>query len=125
MKKNIIPFGVIAVVGIFAAIIVFYIGVEQREDIQLAQDSNGEEVSEEENGEVEELDPEAVYANSCAGCHGQDLSGSVGPDISAIGSSLSADEIEDIILNGQGSMPPGTAAGEEAAMVAEWLSEMK
>lgn len=124
MKKNIIPFGVIAAVGIFAAIIVFYIGVEQREDIQLAEESNGEEVSE-ENGEVEELDPEAVYANSCAGCHGQDLSGSVGPDISAVGSSLSADEIEDIILNGQGSMPPGTAAGEEATAVAEWLSEMK
>src|SRR5699024_4972354 len=122
--KNIIPFGVIAAVGIFAAIILFYIGVEQREDIQLAEESNGEEVSE-ENGEVEELDPEAVYANSCAGCHGQDLSGSVGPDISAVGSSLSADEIEDIILNGQGSMPPGTAAGEEATAVAEWLSEMK
>lgn len=126
MKKNIIPFGVIAAVGLFAAIIVFYVGVSQREDIQLAESNNGngEEVTE-ENGEVEALDPEAVYANSCAGCHGQDLSGAVGPDISAVGASLSADEIEDIILNGQGSMPPGTAQGEEAKMVAEWLSEMK
>ncbi|HLR42734.1 MAG TPA: cytochrome c [Pseudogracilibacillus sp.] len=126
MKKNIIPFGVIAAVGIFAAIIVFYIGVEQREDIQLAEESNGEEVSqEEENGEVDALDPEAVYANSCASCHGDDLSGTAGPDISAVGASLSEDEIHDVIMNGQGTMPPGLVGGEEADMLAEWLSEMK
>src|SRR5699024_992059 len=34
MKKNILPFGIIAIVGIFAAIIIFYVGVDQRKDIQ-------------------------------------------------------------------------------------------
>jgi len=128
MKKNIIPFGVIALVGIFASIIVFYIGVNQREDIQLAEENGGEEVVEEngegENGEVAD-DPEAVYANSCAACHGQDLSGGAGPDLTAVGGSLSEDEIHEIIMNGKGSMPGGLVGNEEADLLTEWLSEMQ
>lgn len=123
MKRNLLPFGIIAIVGIFAAIIVFYIGVGQRADIQLAEE-NGGEVVEENGGEVS-TDPEAIYANSCASCHGNDLSGGVGPDLTAVGASLSADEIEDIINNGVGSMPGGLVGPEEAAVLGEWLSEMK
>src|SRR5690625_1100765 len=112
MKRNILPFGIIAILGIFVAVIVFYIGVNQREDIRLAEE-NGEEVVVEENGESENgegggtIDVEAVYANSCASCHAADLSGGVGPDLTAVGSSLSEEEIENIILNGAGSMPGG------------------
>lgn len=126
MKRNILPFGIIAIVGIFAAIIVFYIGASQREDIQLAEENDGEEVAD-ENGEDGEVldDPEAIYANSCASCHGDDMTGVVGPDLTAVGSDHSAEDIEEIIANGQGSMPPGTAPPEEAAVIAEWLSEMK
>lgn len=126
MKRNVLPFGIIAIVGIFAAIILFYIGASQKEDIQLAEENGGEEVAEEngEDGEVAD-DPEAFYANSCAACHGDDLSGQVGPDLTAVGGDHSAEEIEEIIANGQGSMPPGTAPPEEAKVIAEWLSEMK
>ncbi|HIV73654.1 MAG TPA: cytochrome c [Candidatus Pseudogracilibacillus intestinigallinarum] len=124
MKKNILPFGIIAVVGIFAAIIVFYIGVEQREDIRLAEENGGEEVTENNDGEVAD-DPEAVYANSCASCHGDDLSGAMGPDLTKVGSDHSADDIVNIINNGQGAMPPGLVGPEEADLLAEWLSEMK
>ncbi|HLS22516.1 MAG TPA: cytochrome c [Pseudogracilibacillus sp.] len=123
MKRNLLPFAIIAIVGIFAAIIVFYIGVGQREDIQLAEE-NGEEVVEDNGGE-ETSDVEAIYANSCAACHGDDLSGAVGPDLTAVGGSLSAEEIEDIILNGLGSMPPVSVSEEEAAELAEWLVEME
>lgn len=129
MKRNVLPFGIIAIVGIFAAVIVFYIGVSQKEDIQLAEENDGEEVTEEngedgDDGETTE-DPEAIYANSCSSCHGDDMSGSVGPDLTAVGGDHSADEIEEIINNGQGSMPPGTAGPEEAEVLADWLSEMK
>lgn len=125
MKRNILPFGIIAIVGIFAAIIVFYIGVNQREDIQLAEENGGEVV---EDGEVEgeaATDPEAIYASSCAACHGQDLSGVAGPSLTNVGSSLSADEIKNVIMNGQGTMPGGLVSNEEADVLAEWLSEMK
>ncbi|MBO1003502.1 cytochrome c550 [Pseudogracilibacillus auburnensis] len=122
MKKNVLPFGIIAIVGIFVAIIVFYVGVHQRDDIRLAEENGGEEVVEE--GEVE-TDPEAVFANSCAGCHGQDLSGGAGPNLTKVGSELSADEINNIIMNGQGTMPGGLVSKEEADLLTEWLSEMK
>src|SRR5690625_5175667 len=105
MKRNILPFGIIAIVGIFIAIIVFYIGVHQREDIRLAEENGGEQVTEEE-GEVAS-DPEDIFAISCASCHGQDLSGGPGPDLTKVCSDLSADEIHEIIMNGKGSMPPG------------------
>lgn len=130
MKRNILPFGIIAIVGIFVAVIVFYIGVNQREDIRLAEE-NGEEVVVEENGESENgegaatTDAEAIYANSCASCHAADLSGAVGPDLTAVGGSLSEEEIEDIIVNGLGSMPGGLVGADEAKVLSEWLSEKK
>jgi|SRR5690625_3503748 len=122
MKRNILPFGIIAIVGIFVAVIVFYVGVSQREDIRLAEENGGDAVVEENNGEVL-TDPEEIYANACASCHGADLSGGVGPNLEAVGSSLSVDEISDIITNGQGTMPGGLVSPEETEILAEWLSE--
>lgn len=123
MKKNIIPFALIAAVGIFVAIIVFYVGVQQREDIRLAEENGGEAV-EEDGGEVS-TDPEEIFANNCASCHGADLSGGVGPDLTKIGSELSQEDIKNVIDNGQGSMPPGLVQGEEEEAISKWLSEMK
>lgn len=126
MRNHILPFGIIAIVGIFAAIIVFYLGVHQREDIQLAEENGGEVVEEgEAEGGETAGDPEAIYANSCAACHGQDLSGGAGPELTTVGSKLSADEIQDVIVNGVGTMPAGLVGNEEAEVLAEWLSEMK
>lgn len=121
MNRHILPFAIIAIVGIFAAVIVYYIGVSQREDIRLAEE-NGEEVVEENGGETT-TDAESIYASSCASCHGADLTGGVGPDLTTVGSKLSKEEIEDIINNGIGSMPPGLVGPEEATVLAEWLSE--
>ena len=120
MKRNVLPFGIIAIVGIFVAVIVFYIGVNQKADIIAEQ--NGET---EETEEVASTDPEEIFANQCSSCHGADLSGGVGPDLTKVGADLSVDEIEDVIVNGKGSMPPGLAVGEEAKALAEWLSEKK
>lgn len=121
MKKNILPFGIIAIVGIFVAIIVFYVGVNQREDIRLAEENGGEAV---EEGEVSD-DPEEIYASNCASCHGDDLSGAMGPDLTKVGGDLSEDDIDNVIMNGQGQMPAGLVSAEEAALLSEWLSEME
>ncbi|MBD8032610.1 cytochrome c [Solibacillus sp. Sa1YVA6] len=61
---------------------------------------------------------EKVVNASCIGCHGGDLSGAMGPNLTNL--SLSKDEIINILENGKGSMPAGTAAGEEEA-VADYL----
>ncbi len=119
MKRNVLPFGIIAIVGIFAAIIVFYMGVEQKADILAEQNGDAN------NEEVELAEPDEIFANKCSSCHGDDLSGGMGPDLTAVGGTLSEDEILDVIINGQGSMPPGIAVGEEAEALAKWLSEKK
>lgn len=124
MKRNILPFVIIAVVGVLSAIIVFYVGVDQREDIQQAEE-NGEET--EENGEEGETDdPEAIFESNCASCHGDDLSGGMGPDLTEVGSRDSEDEINDIIMNGKGDdMPAGLVEADEADALAEWLADME
>src|SRR5699024_4582263 len=66
---------------------------------------------------------EEVFQQNCATCHGDDLSGDNGPDLTKVGSEMSKDDIHDIIANGKGDMPPGIVAGEDDDIVAEWLSE--
>jgi cytochrome c551 len=68
---------------------------------------------------------ETLFAQTCAGCHGGDLQGGAGPELAAIGSKYSQEEIENIIANGQGTMPPKLLEGEEASAVAEWLAAKK
>jgi len=65
-------------------------------------------------------------AQSCIGCHAADLKG--GPAApSLLGNTLTADEIEDIIHNGRGKMPPGVFKGtdEEAKQIAEFVASLK
>jgi mono/diheme cytochrome c family protein len=71
---------------------------------------------------------EAVYTSTCIACHGADYKGGIGSDLSAIGSTLSAAEIESIIINGK----PGTAMNAqtsvspaEAANLANYLASEK
>lgn len=81
--------------------------------------------NENDGGTVDSAQAEDAYKSSCASCHGQDLSGGAGPDLTNVGSELSADEIETIIAEGQGSMPGGLLSGDDATAVAQWLAEHK
>jgi len=73
-----------------------------------------------------QVDPAALYKANCASCHGQNLEGIAGPNLTTVGSKYSADEIADIIKNGKGGMPPGLLKkGEEIKAVAQWLAEKK
>lgn len=78
-----------------------------------------------EEGQVEtDIHPlNEVYEQSCAACHGDDLSGDIGPSLIGIGKRLSKEEIKDIAENGVGNMPADLATAEDAQIVAEWLSE--
>ncbi len=68
---------------------------------------------------------EGLFAQSCASCHGQNLEGGVGPELTKVGSKLDAAGIEGIITNGQGAMPAGLLQGDDAKAVAEWLATHK
>lgn len=119
-RKLVLPYAIIAIIGIVTVIIISYVGVEQRNTIQ-----NPDEGS----GEVEELDAEAIFKKTCASCHGGDLAGDSAPGLTDVGSKYSEDEIKTIITEGtegtEGVMPGGLATPEETAELAEWLSEME
>ncbi|MFD2761223.1 cytochrome c551 [Lentibacillus juripiscarius] len=89
--------------------------------------NNGDTGTEESSGENGESTAaaEEIFQNNCASCHGGDLSGGVGPDLTSVGADHSKDDIVDIIQNGQGDMPPQDVAEEDAQTLASWLAEKK
>lgn len=76
-------------------------------------------------GDKAGADPEKLYNQKCSSCHGGNLEGGVGPKLSDVGSRLSQEDIESVIANGQGSMPPKLLEGDDASAVAEWLANKK
>ncbi|MGI8385364.1 cytochrome c551 [Robertmurraya sp. P23] len=90
----------------------------------LAACGGGEEASD-DSTTASGGDAEKLYGQKCSSCHGGNLEGGVGPKLDAIGASLSKEDIENVIANGQGAMPKGLLQGEDASTVAEWLAGKK
>jgi cytochrome c550 len=123
MKRNpVIPYAIIAVLGIVAMIIFASVGVSQMNE---AEDAEGNKTEENGNGDVQAAEPDQIYSQNCSSCHGADLSGGFGPSLQTIGNTYTADDIKGFILNGKGNMPPVAIAPEQATAVAEWLAEKK
>lgn len=101
--------------------------VDEWMERQKQKDLEGKDLRELEEEEFEEIfnDPAAeIYAQSCLACHGENLEGNIGPDLTLVGSRFSRIEIKDIALHGIGNMPPGLVDNEEdAEALAEWLRE--
>ncbi|MFD2211770.1 cytochrome c551 [Virgibacillus halophilus] len=69
---------------------------------------------------------EDIFQSNCSSCHGSDLSGGAGPDLTKVGKKHDAKEIEDIIHNGKDGMPAQTQVSDkDAKTVAEWLASKK
>jgi cytochrome c551 len=66
-----------------------------------------------------------IFDQKCSGCHGGDLKGGMGPNLTKIGSTLSKDDILNTIKNGKGGMPPNVIQGDDAEKVADWLAAKK
>ncbi|WP_114570115.1 cytochrome c551 [Exiguobacterium flavidum] len=90
-------------------------------------DDEKESTSSDEGTKTETaIDAEKVFANNCAACHGQNLEGGAGPDLTKVGARLSSAEIQEIIKNGKGAMPKGVIQDEEEIVaVADWLASKK
>lgn len=76
-------------------------------------------------GASADVDAEQVIQQKCISCHGANLEGGAGPALDKIGADLSQEEIHDIIINGEGAMPPRIIEGDDADAVAAWLAEQK
>jgi len=92
----------------------------------------GKEMAEEAKPTMPEVTLDAGAAETlvkanCISCHGDQLQGSVGPNLQNIGATLSAEQIYNTISKGKGIMPPfkDQLKEEEIANVALWLSEKK
>lgn len=64
----------------------------------------------------------SIFAASCAGCHGADASGAVGPSLR--GSGVTAAEVESVVATGRGTMPAGLVAGQDLADVAAYVATL-
>ena len=63
-----------------------------------------------------------VFVVNCAGCHGIQAQGDVGPSLHGTG--LTAAEIEAIVASGRGVMPAGLVTGQDAADVAAYVASL-
>jgi cytochrome c551 len=71
------------------------------------------------------MDPQKIVNTTCIQCHGDNLKGAYGPNISHIGRELDKDQIANIINHGKGQMPPGLIDQKQAEVVAAWLAKKK
>lgn len=63
---------------------------------------------------------QAAFAQTCAGCHGTNAEGGVGPALA--GNAITVDQAVGVIRQGRGVMPPGLVSGQAEADVAAFLS---
>lgn len=90
----------------------------ESEDIETEVEDVTEEVSEEGSAEVDVDAMEEILKESCISCHSGDYALSVGD------TDLPVDEIQDLIINGIGNMPPTeNITDEEAYELAKYLAK--
>ncbi|MCQ6275544.1 cytochrome c [Bacillus sp. V3B] len=112
---------------VYVALLGFFLsacggGAEEAEPENAATE---EQATDEQAPTADAGEVDAKYQQSCSKCHGGDLVSGGAPDLNAIGSKYSQDEILGIIENGKGNMPGGLLTGEDAEAVASWLAEKK
>jgi cytochrome c551 len=68
-----------------------------------------------------------IYKNTCAGCHGEQMQGISGPDLRHIGSKMSKEALEKVILDGAQGMPgfKEKLTPEQVTLLVETLAKEK
>lgn len=89
-------------------------------------DTDGLDDNDNDDGVTVDVDvAEALYKDSCASCHGDDLEGDFGPSLKTIGNDMSEEEIRKKIKDGSDDMPAEALKGDDADQVAAWLATQK
>ena len=129
MQKNaIVPYILIMAFGIGLIFFLSLEGVNNEAEIaeeHATEEGGGEAAEGEEGGETAEgdFDPEAHAQANCISCHGSSYEGGVGPSL--VATELPQSDIEDILINGKGTMPGGLVPEENAAAMAEWVLSLE
>ena len=132
MQKNaIVPYILIMAFGIGLIFFLSVQGVGDQAEIaeEHAAEEGGGEAAEgegEEGGEeaaAGDFDPEAHAQANCISCHGSSYEGGVGPSL--VATDLPQEEVEDILINGKGTMPGGLVPEENVAAMAEWVLSLE
>lgn len=64
----------------------------------------------------------AIFANECAGCHGEEGGGGAGPALFETG--LDAAEVATAVQQGRGVMPAGIVTGQKQADVVAYVASL-
>ncbi|PID00447.1 cytochrome C [Sporosarcina sp. P31] len=121
MNKNpVVPFLLIFALGIGLVFFMSLYGLDQKKEIAGANEEGTEQGTEEESANTGEFDAEAVAQQKCISCHGDGLTGGMGP---ALNSSLDADEVHDAIKNGVAgtAMPAGLVPDENIDEMVDYI----
>lgn len=68
---------------------------------------------------------QAALQARCSACHGSDLRGGSGPDLTTLGSRMNKEQIKEVLQKGRGRMPGGLVQEQELEQVAAYLAEQK
>lgn len=116
-KNPIVPFLLIMGLGIGLIFYMSLYGLDQKAEIT---EENGDETE-----QVEDFDVAGFVNASCATCHGGNLEGQ-GSVPGLVGTSLSADELEEIIANGtDGGMPGGLVPAGDLDEVVDYILSLE
>jgi cytochrome c550 len=120
MNRNpLIPFLLIAVLGIGLMFLLSFKGIGDHEEL-----AKGDE--EPKTEDVANATPEELYTQKgCIGCHGDNYQGVSGPSLVGVGEKLSVDEIKTTLKEGRGGMPANLVPAEKLDEMAEWVSQIK
>ena len=69
------------------------------------------------------MDGEAIYKETCAACHGEQLQGAVGPPVADMKSKYSEADALKIVNEGTQKMPGNLLDKEASEIVTKWLME--
>ena len=99
--KPLLPYAVIAVVGLILMVGLSLMGVGQKEARIAAEADGGQQVADSGAGDTSAVGSlgEQQYKATCIGCHGANFDGPMG-NLNGIGDRRSKEEIVDIIVNG-------------------------
>jgi cytochrome c551 len=68
-------------------------------------------------------DGETLYKENCSACHGEQLQGAVGPQLTGLKNKYSEEELLKIINKGTPKMPGNLLSEEGSKTVTKWLME--
>lgn len=119
MNKNpVVPYLLIFALGIGLIFFMSLYGLDQKKEIAGPDE---EEAATEENANTGEFDAEAVAQQKCVSCHGDNLSGGMGPALN--GQAFPAEEMHDAIKDGVPgtAMPAGLVPDENIDEMVEYI----